>query len=107
MTPAGVKYLNMYDSCRSQVSPIMTPAGVKYVSKNGLLTYELLRNAPAGAIGCNWSKRIALNRSHGSNWEQVVQANCSESLPREQLGAIGPTESLRIAPAGAIGSNCS
>ena len=31
MTPAGVKYVVMYDSCRSQVSPCMTPAGVKYV----------------------------------------------------------------------------
>ena len=28
MTPAGVKYVIMYDSCRSQVSPCMTPAGV-------------------------------------------------------------------------------
>ena len=32
MTPAGVKYVSMYDSCRSQVSLCMTPAGVKYVS---------------------------------------------------------------------------
>ena len=34
MTPAGVqyvKYVIMYDSCRSQVSPCMTPAGVKYL----------------------------------------------------------------------------
>ena len=30
MTPAGVKYVNMYDPCRSQVSPCMTPAGVNY-----------------------------------------------------------------------------
>ena len=30
MTPEGVKYVIMYDSCRSQVSPCMTPAGVKY-----------------------------------------------------------------------------
>ena len=30
MTPAGVKYVIMYDSSRSQVSPCMTPAGVKY-----------------------------------------------------------------------------
>ena len=27
MTPAGVKNVNMYDSCRSQGSPYMTPAG--------------------------------------------------------------------------------
>ena len=40
MTPAGVKYVNMYDSCRSQVSPIMTAAGVKYV----------VRMPPAGVI---------------------------------------------------------
>ena len=32
MTPAGDKYVNMYYSCRSHVSPCMTPAGVKYVS---------------------------------------------------------------------------
>ena len=32
MTPAGVKYVRMHDSCRSQVSQCMTPAGVKYVS---------------------------------------------------------------------------
>ena len=42
MTPAGVKYVSMYDSCRSQVSQYMTqqepsmsvcmtPAGVKYL----------------------------------------------------------------------------
>ena len=31
MTPVGVKYVGMYDSCRSQVSQCMTPAGVKYV----------------------------------------------------------------------------
>ena len=31
MTPTGVKYVIMYDSCRSQVSACMTPAGVKYV----------------------------------------------------------------------------
>ena len=30
ITPAGVKYFNMYDSCKSQVSPCMTPEGVKY-----------------------------------------------------------------------------
>ena len=30
-SPAGVKYVIMYDSCRSQVSPCMTPALVKYV----------------------------------------------------------------------------
>ena len=34
MTPAGVRYVNMYDSCKSQVSPCMTPAGVMYVSMN-------------------------------------------------------------------------
>ena len=31
MTPVGVKYVIMYDSCRSQVSPCMTPAVVNYV----------------------------------------------------------------------------
>ena len=31
MTPAGVKYVGMYDSCRSHVSQCMTPVGVKYV----------------------------------------------------------------------------
>ena len=31
MTPAVVKYVIMYDSCRSQESQCMTPAGVKYV----------------------------------------------------------------------------
>ena len=31
MTPAGVKYVSMQDSCRSQVSQCMTPAGVKYL----------------------------------------------------------------------------
>ena len=31
MTPAGVKYVGMYDSSRSQVSQCMTPAGVKYL----------------------------------------------------------------------------
>ena len=31
MSPAGVKYVNMYDSCRSQLYICMTPAGVKYV----------------------------------------------------------------------------
>ena len=31
MTPAGVKYVGMYDSCRSQVYQCMTPVGVKYV----------------------------------------------------------------------------
>ena len=30
MTPAGVKYVNMSDYCRSQVFQCMTPAGVKY-----------------------------------------------------------------------------
>ena len=30
MTPAGVKYVGMYDSCRSHVSQCMTPVGVKY-----------------------------------------------------------------------------
>ena len=30
-SPAGVKYVIMYDSCRSQVSPFMTPAVVNYV----------------------------------------------------------------------------
>ena len=34
MSPAGVKYVNMYDSCRSQLYICMTPAGVKYVSLN-------------------------------------------------------------------------
>ena len=29
MTPAGVKDVNMYDFCWSQVSPCMTPTGVK------------------------------------------------------------------------------
>ena len=29
-TPARVKYVGMYDSCKSQVSQCMTPAGVKY-----------------------------------------------------------------------------
>ena len=32
MTPVGVKYVSMYDSCRSQVSQCMTPAGVKYLN---------------------------------------------------------------------------
>ena len=32
VTPAGVKYVNMYDSCSSQVSLCMTPAGVKYLN---------------------------------------------------------------------------
>ena len=32
MTPAGVKYVNIYDSYRSEQSPCMNPAGVKYVS---------------------------------------------------------------------------
>ena len=31
MTPPGVKYVSMQDSCRSQVSQCMTPAGVKYL----------------------------------------------------------------------------
>ena len=31
MTPAGVKYVNLYDSCPSEQSPCMTPAGVKNV----------------------------------------------------------------------------
>ena len=31
MTPAGVNYVSMYDSCKSQVSQSMTPTGVKYV----------------------------------------------------------------------------
>ena len=31
MTPVGVKYVGMYDSCRSQVSPCMTPAEVMYL----------------------------------------------------------------------------
>ena len=31
MTLAGVMYVSMYDTCRSQVSQCMTPAGVKYV----------------------------------------------------------------------------
>ena len=30
MTPEGVKYIIMYDYCRSQVYTCMTPAGVKY-----------------------------------------------------------------------------
>ena len=30
LTPAGVRNIHMCDSCRSQVSPCMTPAGVKY-----------------------------------------------------------------------------
>ena len=32
MTPAGVKYVSMHDSCRSLASQCVTPAGVKYVS---------------------------------------------------------------------------
>ena len=32
MTPAVVKYVIMYDSCRSQVCPYMTPAVVNYVA---------------------------------------------------------------------------
>ena len=31
MSPAGVKYVNMYDSCRSELYICMTHAGVKYV----------------------------------------------------------------------------
>ena len=31
MSPAGVKYVNMNDSCRSQLFICMTPVGVKYV----------------------------------------------------------------------------
>ena len=31
MTPAGVKYVNINDCCRSRVSLGMTPAGVTYV----------------------------------------------------------------------------
>ena len=70
---------------------------------------ELLRIAPAGAIG---SKRIVPNCSCRTYWEQLLQTNCLELLPRDQLGAIGPNELLRIAPVGAIGSkriapNCS
>ena len=31
MTPAGVQYLCVHDSCRSQVFARMTPVGVKYI----------------------------------------------------------------------------
>ena len=31
MTPAGVQYVSMYDTCRGQVSQCMTPVGVMYV----------------------------------------------------------------------------
>ena len=31
MTSAGVQYVSMYDTCRSQVSQCMTPVGVMYV----------------------------------------------------------------------------
>ena len=31
MTPAGVQYVNMSDSCRSLVFQCMNPAGVKYL----------------------------------------------------------------------------
>ena len=33
MTPAGVKYVTMNDSCRSHVFQYMTPAGVKYFNE--------------------------------------------------------------------------
>ena len=49
MTPAGVMYVNMSDSCRSQVSPCMTPAGVKYVSMHDSSTSQVSQcMTPAG-----------------------------------------------------------
>ena len=32
ITRAGIKYVSIYDYCRSQTSQFMTPAGVKCVS---------------------------------------------------------------------------
>ena len=43
MTPAGVKYVNMSDSCRSQLYQCMTPAGVKYVNMSDSCRSEVFR----------------------------------------------------------------
>ena len=49
MTPAGVKYVNMYDSCRSIGSPHMTSAGVKHVSINDSCRSQVFQcMTPAG-----------------------------------------------------------
>ena len=44
MSPAGVKYVNMYDSCRSQLYICMTPAGDMYVSLNDCCRSQICYN---------------------------------------------------------------
>ena len=57
MTPAGVMYISMYHSCRSQESLCMTPAGVMYLNvlllqESSISMYDTSRGKciiPAGA----------------------------------------------------------
>ena len=44
MSPAGVTYVNMYDSCRSQLYICMTPAGVKYDNLNDCCRSQICCN---------------------------------------------------------------
>ena len=44
MSPAGVKYVNMYDCCRSQLYICMTPAGVKYVRLDDCCRSQICHN---------------------------------------------------------------
>ena len=50
MSPAGVLYVIMYDSCRSHLYICMTPAGVKYISLYDCCRSHICHNdlTPAG-----------------------------------------------------------